>query len=162
MRYTKVEERVVMIKYIALLLVVLAGCNNSSDSTDNFSQPKNIVLANPVKFDSTQWSMGEYNLQSATLKGDILTLNVSCSGNSPKDFELVAWNYWLETDPVQAYALLSFKPDTINTGSVVRVLTFDLTPLKKAYNASYRSQSGVIIFRLRYLEPSRVELRYEF
>ncbi len=149
-----------MAKYIVLLSALFAGCNNSSESISIVSQSKNIVMAS--NFDSTQWTRGEYNLQSATLKGDTLNLTVSCSGNSPKDFELVAWNYWMETSPVMADALLSFKPDTNNIGSVVRNLSFNLTPLRKAYSDSYRRQSGVIRFRLRYLEPARIELRYEF
>ena len=151
-----------MAKYIALLLLAFAGCNNTPEPTSSFSQPKNIILADPMNFDPTQWPMGEYTVQSVTLKGNILTLRVSCSSESPEDFELVAWNYWLESNPVQAHALLSFKPDTTTTDSVVRVLTFDLTPLRNAYSAVYRSQAGVISFHLRYLEPSKVVLRYEF
>jgi hypothetical protein len=119
-------------------------------------------MADPAHFDSTQWVRGEYDIQAATITGDVLNLTVSCSGTSSKDFELVAWNYWMESSPVKADALLSFKPDTATPGSATRTPSFDLTPLKKAYSDSYRRQSGVVILRLKYLEPPRVSLRYEF
>jgi len=151
-----------MTKYVALLFVAFVGCNNNPERILGSAPPIDIVLADPTSFDSAQWPAGQYILQSAALEGDILSLRVRCSTQSPADFQLVAWNYWLESNPVQVYAFLSFQPDTVNAGAAEVTVAFNLAPLKEAYRAAYQTQSGVIRFHVRYLEPSRAELRYEF
>ncbi len=141
--------------------LALVGCSYSPEPI-GITTHNEIVLANPTDFDSTQWPMGEYTLQSATLTGDILNLAVQCPGQSPSNFQLVAWSYWAESDPVQACALLSFNPDTVYSGSNVVTVAFNMAPMKNAWRMAYRRHSGVIRVLVRYLEQPRADLRYEF
>jgi hypothetical protein len=121
--------------------------------------PRPIVME---RSDPSRWPVGNYTLHTAALDGDTLMLKVSCRAARDVTFNLVAWNWFMESNPVQAYALLSFQPDTTITENVFHTAFFDLTPLKEAYWHTYGFGAGTIILGIRYLEPARARLWYRF
>ncbi len=96
----------------AILWVMLGlffiGCQNQSLEKSPSEPPikkvsqqaEPIILANPQKFDRTDWPQGQYTVKSIDLTGDILTIQVSYKGCRKHDFNLVAWNYFMESNPV--------------------------------------------------------------
>ena len=158
----KNEILIVTTKYLWILLIVFIECNDSAGVNSISSSSKKIILIDPIQYDSLKWSRGEFSIQSSKFEGDILLLNVECSGNIPKQFELIAYNYFLESDPVQADAILSFIPDTLNPGHSSHELSFDLRPLKNKHNELYGNISSTIILHIRISKSSKVDLRYVF
>ena len=144
------------------LFLALVGCTDLGQ-TPEWQQTQDIVLANPTSFRIDDWPRGDYIIESSTLHGDLLKLKISVSGSEPKSIQLVAWNYFLESSPVQAEAILSFTPrPSMNTRTTCDV-TFDLSPLKREWQRMYRRSSGVMMFGIRYRElPPRLAVRYTF
>ena len=79
------------------------------------------------------------DVDSVRLEGDRLEFRVSFGGGcATHDFKLVAFGGWMESYPVQVKAFLSHdgKDDPCDA-IVTRALSFDLRPLKLAYEESY-------------------------
>jgi hypothetical protein len=78
-------------------------------------------------------------LDSLRIEGDHLRFRVSYGGGcAAHDFKLVAWGGWMESFPVQVRAFLSHDGKNDPCDAIVtRALSFDLRPLKKAYQESY-------------------------
>ena len=145
-----------------LMLLALAGCADLGQ-TPVWQQTQDIVLAEPTRFQIGEWPLGDYNIESSTLDGDYLKLKISVSGGVPKSIQLVAWNYFLESDPVQAYAILSFEPTPNMNGRTTCDVTFNLSPLKRRWQQGYQASSGVIWFGIWYQEVHpRLAVRYAF
>lgn len=119
-----------------------------------------IVMADPLDFDRGDWPSGTYNVEKAELEGDVLHLRVSYSGCRESEFALVAWNYFMESYPVQAYALLAHEQGDCEA-FFRNDLDFDLTPLKRAYKNSY-GRPGTILLSIRDRGETFATVRYEF
>lgn len=119
-----------------------------------------IILANDLP--ANHWPQGEYILHSALLDGDILELEIGFRGNPSKNIKLVAYNYWLETFPVQVDVLLSFIPDSLGNGFKYQKRKFNLFPLKLAYKESYPRDSGKIMIVIRYPGTPNSLILYTF
>lgn len=78
-------------------------------------------------------------LESLRIEGDRLRFEVRYGGGCvPHDFKLVAWGGWMESFPVQVRAFLSHDGKNDPCDAIVtRALSFDLRPLKRAYQESY-------------------------
>lgn len=100
------------------------------------------------------WPRDPAALRSVSLDGSLLRLEVEYSGGCREHlFDLVAWNGWLESYPVQVGVLLAHddRGDACEA-LVTRQLTFDLGPLRRAYEQAYGRGSETIVMRL--IEPS--------
>lgn len=73
------------------------------------------------------------------MAGDRVNMSVRYSGGcAVHDFRLVAWGGWMESYPVQVRAFLSHDDKDDPCDAIVeRELSFDLRPLRRAYQDSY-------------------------
>jgi hypothetical protein len=86
-----------------------------------------------------KWPSDPANLQELTVVGNRLDARVGYGGGcAVHAFKLVVWGGWMESYPVQVRALLSHdaKNDPCDA-FITRDLSFDLRPLKNAYEESY-------------------------
>lgn len=144
-----------------IVSLALVGCTDLGQAPE-WQETQNVILVSQSSFQPDQWPTGDYNIESAVLEGDLLKLKVTLPGNPPTRFRLVAWNY-LETAPVQVYALLSFEARPAVDKRSACDLAFDLTPLKTWWQIGYQHPSGVIVFGIWYQESRpRLAVRYTF
>eukprot|EP00634_Sargassococcus_sp_CCMP2135_P016200 CAMPEP_0198656514 /NCGR_PEP_ID=MMETSP1467-20131203/9944_1 /TAXON_ID=1462469 /ORGANISM="unid. sp., Strain CCMP2135" /LENGTH=150 /DNA_ID=CAMNT_0044392557 /DNA_START=163 /DNA_END=615 /DNA_ORIENTATION=- len=104
-----------------------------------------------------------YELGSATITGDTLDVEVSFSGGcEPHFFRLCYGPAFMESNPVQARVRL--EHDSQNDACeayLTETRSFDLSHLRRAYQAAYREASGTVILRLGPGLPSDSP-RYQF
>lgn len=86
-------------------------------------------------------------INSAAIAGDTLTLNVGYGGGCEEHFFTLCWpdQSFMESDPVQVnlellHSGVADPCDAYITGDV----SFDLTPLKESWQASYGGGAGII------------------
>ena len=101
--------------------------------------------------DSPPWPADPVTIVSAEVKGDSLELVVSYGGGCrAQSFLLLSDAAWMESYPVQVGIRLSRDAQGDNCKALLtRMLRFDLTPLKTAYNAAYQTTTGIIRMNLR-------------
>lgn len=117
-----------------------------------------VVIADAVE----EWGNDEYVLNSATITGDTLALNVSYSGGCESHrLTLVSSGVFLESFPVQLRVSLAHNA---NNDSCEAWLTdehhFDLNVIKMLYQAAYQQEAGTIILLLE--DAPNGQLVYEF
>ena len=91
-----------------------------------------------------------YDIDAATIDGDMLLVTVSYGGGCKKhEFTLDIDGGFLESNPVQARVrLLHDANGDLCAAYITEERQFDLTPFKTLYQQGYRQQEGVIIIRL--------------
>ena len=123
------------------------GENMNLNSTNYFGADSTspFILAIGTKPDD--WEMNSYNLVSAYINGDTLFTRVVYGGGCEvHEIKLVAWNYFLESYPVQAKLLISHDSHGDACEALIRQENiFNLSLLKHEYQTAYRSSSGTII-----------------
>ena len=133
--------------------------NQAIDKIDEVSaDDNNTVIALTPEASGTD----EYVINAATIEDDTLRVNVSYSGGcETHEFTLVAEPMFLESFPVQLPVSIAHNAngDTCEA-SITEDHVFDLTPIKEAYQKSYRTDHDTIVLRLKDAPPSR--LNYEF
>lgn len=101
-------------------------------------------------------------VESRSIEGDHLTLRVSYPGGcAVHHLDLVAFGGWMESSPVQIQAFLSHDANGDQCEAwITRDMTFDLKPLKRAYQESYGvgEPGGSTIVILFNPEPSSSSL----
>jgi hypothetical protein len=106
-----------------------------------------------VKFSETPagWPQDGLQIDSFDIDGPVLTMDLSYGGGCREhSVDFVAWNGWLESFPVQVGAILAHDArDDACDALIHTTRTFDLTPLRRAYEASYGTGSATIVIRLR-------------
>lgn len=110
-----------------------------------------IILANGSN--PNEWDMDPYSIEDANIEGDILQVRVRYGGGCREhEFQLVAYSYFMESDPVQADILLSHNSNNDPCFALLtETLTFDLSPLKDEYLRMYPGDpDGTIILWLHY------------
>lgn len=110
---------------------------------------------------SPAWPSDPLTIQSATITGDVLHATVNFGGGCARHrIALLIGHVFLESHPVQVHARLAHDANgDMCEALLTRTLTFDLTPLKRRYRASYGGGSAAIIINLSGLPRS---LRYDF
>jgi hypothetical protein len=85
-----------------------------------------------------------------TIEGDSIRIGVSFGGGCAEhQLQLIADVVWAESYPVQVGARLAHEDnDDACDGLITGSLSFDLSPLKRVYQASYQSRTGKIALRL--------------
>ena len=134
-------------------LASLAACaesgapNGSWSATDTWAGQ--VVITRDT--DASYWPSDAVTIQGFVMKGDSLELNVSFGGGCRDHaFVLLSDAAWMESYPVQVAVKLAHDAKGDNCKALVsRVLSFDLTPLKTAYNASYQASSGIMRLNIR-------------
>jgi hypothetical protein len=108
-----------------------------------------IVIAENT--DAPQWPSDPVTIVSAEVKGDSLELVVNYGGGCrAQSFLLLSDAAWMESYPVQVGVRLARDAQGDNCKALLsRMLRFDLSPLKAAYNAAYQSTTGIIRLNIR-------------
>ncbi|MDE0084303.1 MAG: hypothetical protein OXU23_01220 [Candidatus Poribacteria bacterium] len=104
----------------------------------------------------------KYTLNSTTINGNTLAINVSYGGGCEKhEMTLVVSESFLESFPVQLHVSLAHNAngDTCEAW-LTENHNFDLTPIKTMYQKAYQQEAGTIILRLK--DAPDEELIYEF
>lgn len=85
-------------------------------------------------------------ISDAAISGDVLTLSVEYSGGCANHYFGSCWDgAFAESDPVQAWLDLNHEDnDDPCDGIMSEDITFDLLPMRDAWNASYGPGSGTI------------------
>ena len=156
--------------FIALLtictLFLAIGCDRMemSDIGKDDDIVDDVGNIGTVVFGSTTdaWGTDAYTINAATIKDDILSVDVSYSGGCETHaFTLVAEEQFLESFPVQLRVSLAHNA---NSDTCEALITehhhFDLTSIKEVYQKGYRTDEGTIVLRLKDAPPS--DLFYDF
>lgn len=101
------------------------------------------------------WPGDPLGLDSIALSGATLTVETSYAGGcQAHNIGLVAYNGWLESFPVQVGVLIAHDARGDPCRALIRDRrTFDLTPLREAYEQAYGSGPATIVIDLR--DPAR-------
>lgn len=107
-----------------------------------------VITANT---DDSQWPADPVTIHNVTVRGDSLELDVGFRGGCRDHaFLLLSDAAWMESHPVQVGVRLSHDSRDDHCDALVsRLLRFDLTPLKLAYNAAYQTSTGIIRLNVR-------------
>ena len=133
-------------------LVAAIACNDTSTEPgepNGYWSLSGIWAGEVVITDNThgpQWPSGPLTIVSATVKGDSLELVVTYGGGCrAQSFLLLADDAWMESYPVQVGVRVARDAQGDNCDALLsRMLRFDLTPLKVAYNEAYQTTTGII------------------
>jgi len=107
--------------------------------------------------------MNSYTVNRAEFDADTLNIEVSYSGGCKHEFCLIAWSYFLESNPVQANLLLSHNAnEDYYEAWVTSKLSIDMTPLKQEYYNQYGTVSDSIIVRILISSGEELNLIYKF
>ncbi len=120
---------------------------------------KDVIMADQKEFERADWPNSSHHMLEAEINGDSLWVKVGFSGCGPHDLNVVFYNYFMESYPVQAYAIVAHKNEACRAVFQSEE-TFDLSPLKEEYQ-QYYSDEGTI--RLSILQDSTLkQLDYTF
>jgi hypothetical protein len=135
------------------VLVAAIACNGSTSpqpkEPNGFWSLSSIWSGHVVITDNTgspPWPADPVTIVSGNVKGDSLELVVSYGGGCrAQSFLLLSDAAWMESYPVQVGVRLSRDAQGDNCKALLsRMLRFDLTPLKVAYNEAYHTNSGIV------------------
>ena len=134
------------------------------DKTDAAADADDVANIGTVVFGLTAdaWGTDAYTINAATLEGDTLRVNVSYGGGCETHaFTLVAEPRFLESFPVQLRVSLAHDANGDRCEAwITENHHFDLTPIKETYQKGYRTDTGMIVLRLKDAPPGR--LAYNF
>lgn len=124
-----------------------------------------IILANGSK--PEDWDLDHFVIEQVNITCDELRLKVTYGGGCMEhEFKLAAWDYFLESVPVQANILLSHNANDDPCYSLItETLPFDLSTLKDEYRSMYPDDiQRCIILRLKDLsqDPGYILIEYNF
>lgn len=108
-------------------------------------------LTNP-----SSWPKDGFRIENAGVAGHNLQLTLSYGGGcKTHDVQVVAWGGWMESFPVQVRLFISHEDfDDPCDAWITEEFSFDLVPLKLAYEESYgRGQPGETILKLLLEDP---------
>jgi hypothetical protein len=141
--------------------LVMLGCE-SPTSTSVYLGSKQIIVNRIEVPDSSTWPTGDYTVIKANITGDLLYLQVECATESPREINLVVWNYWLASNPIGVSAMVSFQPGSQGTPAQRYTIVYDLTPLKEAYRQEVHSPTEIIVVSLNWNGRTQSSVRYVF
>lgn len=144
---------------ICFALLVSCGKEPSGSSAPNAMSDGAVNVVSDMT--SPAWPSDPLTIESATITGDVLQATVNFGGGCARHrIALLIGHVFMESHPVQVHARLAHDADGDMCKALLkRTLTFDLTPLKRRYRASYGGGSAAIIINLSGLPRS---LRYDF
>ena len=130
-----------------------AGCRGGGGpvSSSGPMPPPQPEPPAPVVFGPTaDLPTDQFDLNSAAVTGNVLTLSVSYSGGCRShEFVLTAADSFFESSPVQLPLVLTHEDngDTCEAYPTEQ-RRFDLTPIKQRYQTAYGEDSGTVLLLL--------------
>ncbi|UCE12547.1 MAG: hypothetical protein JSV04_10160 [Candidatus Heimdallarchaeota archaeon] len=102
-----------------------------------------------------------YAIINIKLENEILTIKVSYSGGCVKhEFSLISSSTFMESYPVQLNIVLSHDAHDDSCDAIlIKILSYDLSPMRLAYQQAYLETSGSIVLNL---EGFAETLTYQF
>jgi hypothetical protein len=119
-----------------------------------------VVAFSPT---SAGWPSDPLTVEQVRIDGPILSLVASYGGGCEQHaIDVVAWNGWLESFPVQVGAIVAHDAHGDPCDAFVSgPRQFDLTPLRTAYEASYGPGAATIVINLTDSNRThRIEYRF--
>jgi hypothetical protein len=130
------------------------GCNTCGCEDGQVTAACTRIGCGPIVIEPCEaWSEfpgDPFELNSATVNGDTLSVSVSYSGGcAPHYFRLCYDGAFLESFPVQANVVLQHdgQGDACEAYPT-ETREFDLRPLAEAYREAYQTETGTVILRL--------------
>ena len=135
---------------------LVAGCRSTATAP---ASPGSVVFGSIADRQSDP-----FDLNSAEVSGDILTISVSFGGGCRNHvFVLTAAGFFLESSPVQLPMVLTHDDhDDPCEAYPTENRRFDLTPIKERYRTAYGQDSGSVRLLLRPAPDTDQPLVYEF
>ena len=129
-------------------LVVCTACRESVGPDLSASTVGSIVVSFNTALSSLKRDL--YDIESVRIDGDSLHLKIRHSGGCEQhEYGLVAYNGWMESQPVQVAATLLHDGNGDKCDALLQPeLRYDLTPLRLAYAEAYRTSHGTIVIQL--------------
>ena len=129
-------------------LLICAACRESTGPDLSASTAGSIVVRFNTRLTSLKRDL--YDIESLRIDGDTLHLKVQHSGGcATHEYGLVAYNGWMESEPVQVGATLLHDGNGDQCDALLQPeLRYDLTPLRLAYAEAYRTSHGTIVIQL--------------
>ncbi|MGH7469241.1 MAG: hypothetical protein ACRENP_14895 [Longimicrobiales bacterium] len=114
-----------------------------------------------------RWHADQLVIDSASIASDVLHVHVHHGGGCARHaYAAVAYNGWLESNPVQVGAFLAHNANRDPCDALLNAhLRFDLVPLRDAYRKSYGPAAAELVIQLAEAFPwnhGPVTLRYRF
>ena len=142
---------------IATLALAALACNDTTTepgipngywSLSSIWEGQVVITENA---DGQQWPSDPVTIKSATVKGDTLELWANYGGGCrAQSFLLLSDAAWMESYPVQVGVRLARDAQGDNCRALLsRMLRFDLSPLKVAYNEAYQTTTGILRLNIR-------------
>lgn len=167
-----------MKRFLALIMMALSiyylSCESKNDNEEslnnilfpdlNFSSDVDcgkVILANGI--DPNQPVMDPYQVDYTRFNEDTLFIGVSYSGGCrDHGFCLIAWNYYLESYPVQANLLLSHNSNEDPCDAwISSELSIDISPLKEEYIKRF-GRADSLLLNIKISEGEDLNLVYKF
>ncbi len=166
--------KLIIASVMACLSIYYLSCGNKNDESEtlnnllfpefNIGEPIDcgkVILANGINPDLPV--MDPYEIDNAEFDGDTLKLKVSYSGGCKQhEFCLIAWNYFLESYPVQAQLLLTHNSNDDYCDAIIKSdLNIDMSTLKQKYIEQYGNTEDHFIVRIKINSEEEINLAYK-
>jgi hypothetical protein len=131
-----------------LILTVATVCEDPAGPYAPANVPARVIVA--FQTDPDAWRADPLAIDSASIENDVLRVHVTHGGGCEQhEYAAVAWNGWLESNPVQVGVMIAHDGKDDACDALVKAeLRFDLIPLRQAYSRAYGSGASQMILRL--------------
>lgn len=139
---------------LVAIVLVMAGCDNpaSPDSHASSYIADRAIGEVLVGFgtDPGDWSDDPFRVDSVEVRDDVLSVfGTHGGGCEAHEYAAVAWNGWLESNPVQVGVLIAHEDhDDPCDALLYPELRFDLDALRRDYVESYGTGPERFILRI--------------
>lgn len=124
------------------------------------AQPTGGSIQNIVLDDYQSALKDPITINKVTLDGDLLKIKVSYSGGCKEHIFTLISSGFMESYPVQVNLVLSHNANNDSCEAwLTEELSYDLSPLKQAYQQGYLEDSAIIIM---HLEGNEDAINYQF
>ena len=132
--------------------------------TDDTKLFGDVVIVEPGVNEPNKWVNDAYQLNSATIVDDTLTIAVAYGGGcETHQFTLIASDTFMESDPVQLGISIVHNANLdFCERWVEEAYHFNLTPIKTMYQAAYKQAAGTVVLNLEGLPEGADALTYNF
>ncbi|HJU72787.1 MAG TPA: hypothetical protein VJ717_03505 [Gemmatimonadaceae bacterium] len=142
-------------------LVLTVACGNQATESPSPNDFADGLVATVSNVTAAGWPHDQLTIDSATTNRDTLLLHVQYGGGCRTHrFALLIGSAFMESQPVQVHARVAHDAGgDMCKALLAKTLTFDLTPLKTRYHASYGGGAATIV--INFVGQS-VSVRYSF
>jgi hypothetical protein len=142
---------------MTLLAIAAGACNDTTTAPGvpngywsvSSTWAGQVIIAENT--DAPHWPSDPVTIKEATVRADSLELVVNYGGGCrAHSFLLLSDAAWMESFPVQVGVRLAHDAEGDSCRALLsRILRFDLSPLRAAYNSSYQTTTGIIRLNIR-------------